>query len=162
MLSYIMYLIIKGWGFWLDSSGSVLRPVAGSCEHVNEPSDPIKSWELLSGERLLASKEGLGSIELHLLIWRYYTKCIGTPGKVWRYNVHCFAYCLGSLCGTERDSGEVSQPREQHRSGPLLRSNQFKLGKGVWSGFAKWSIRVRNARNNVSCQSRCHSNLSCY
>jgi len=31
----------------LDSSGSGQGPVAGSCEHGNEPSDSIKGWEFL-------------------------------------------------------------------------------------------------------------------
>jgi hypothetical protein len=34
-------------GYGLDSSGSGYRPVAGSCEHGNEPSGSIKFWEFL-------------------------------------------------------------------------------------------------------------------
>jgi hypothetical protein len=40
----------------LDPSGSGYRPVKGSCEHGNEPSDSIKFWEFvvwLSNCRLL-------------------------------------------------------------------------------------------------------------
>jgi hypothetical protein len=32
----------------LDSSGLGQGPVAGSCEHGNEPSDPIKCWNSLT------------------------------------------------------------------------------------------------------------------
>jgi hypothetical protein len=35
-----------GW-YGLDLSGSKYRPVEGSCEHGNEPSGPIKCWEVL-------------------------------------------------------------------------------------------------------------------
>jgi hypothetical protein len=33
---------------WLDSRSSGQRPMAGSCEHGNEPSGSIKCWEFLS------------------------------------------------------------------------------------------------------------------
>jgi hypothetical protein len=35
----------------LDASGSRQRPVAGSCEQGNEPSDSIKSGEFLASLR---------------------------------------------------------------------------------------------------------------
>jgi hypothetical protein len=48
--------------YGLDPSGSGLRQIAGSYEHGDKPSG---SWEILwVAERLLASKEWLGSIEL--------------------------------------------------------------------------------------------------
>jgi hypothetical protein len=34
-----------GWGYGLDSSGLGEKPVAGFCEHSNEPSGFIKWWE---------------------------------------------------------------------------------------------------------------------
>jgi hypothetical protein len=33
--------------YGLDSIGSGLGPVAGFCEHGNEPSGSIKCWEIL-------------------------------------------------------------------------------------------------------------------
>jgi hypothetical protein len=42
----------------LNSSGSGLILVEGSCEHGNEPSGSIKCWETLGiAERLAASEE---------------------------------------------------------------------------------------------------------
>jgi hypothetical protein len=38
--------------------------VDGSCEDGNEPSGSIECWEILQGQRLAASQEGLGSVEL--------------------------------------------------------------------------------------------------
>lgn len=35
---------LKEKGCGLDESGSGYGPVAGSCEHGNEPSDSIKGW----------------------------------------------------------------------------------------------------------------------
>jgi hypothetical protein len=35
-----------------------------SCEHSNEPSGSIKSWEILVAERLAASQEGLSFMKL--------------------------------------------------------------------------------------------------
>jgi hypothetical protein len=40
-------ILIRIGGCELDSVGSKLRPVAGSCEHGNEPSCYIKRWEIL-------------------------------------------------------------------------------------------------------------------
>jgi len=51
--------------YGLDSSGSREGPMAGSCEHGNEPSSSVKSRQslyYLSG--LLASQEGLYSMKL--------------------------------------------------------------------------------------------------
>jgi hypothetical protein len=44
-----LYLRVVGWGSYggLDSSGSGWRPVAGCCEHGNEPSGSIKGMEFL-------------------------------------------------------------------------------------------------------------------
>jgi hypothetical protein len=38
--------------------------VGGSCEHGNEPSDFMKCWEGLVDTQLVASREGLSSMEL--------------------------------------------------------------------------------------------------
>jgi hypothetical protein len=47
--------------------------VAGSCEHGNEPSIPIKCGEFLDWLRvLLASQEGLCSMELVGVLFRPY------------------------------------------------------------------------------------------
>jgi hypothetical protein len=40
-------ILIRIGGCELDSVGSKLGPVAGSCEHGNEPSCYIKCWEIL-------------------------------------------------------------------------------------------------------------------
>jgi hypothetical protein len=55
-----------GWMGWygLDKSGSGYGPVEGCCKHGNEPSGCIKCWEIL--ERLVASQEGLGFVELFI------------------------------------------------------------------------------------------------
>jgi hypothetical protein len=37
----------KGVNVWTGSSGSGLSPVAGFCEHDDEPSGSIKAWEFL-------------------------------------------------------------------------------------------------------------------
>jgi hypothetical protein len=50
---------------WTGLSSSGQGPVEGSSEHGNEPSGPIKHWEILGvAERLAASQEGLSSTEL--------------------------------------------------------------------------------------------------
>jgi hypothetical protein len=38
--------------------------VESSCEHDNEPSSPIKCWEVLVAEELVASEEGLRTMKL--------------------------------------------------------------------------------------------------
>jgi hypothetical protein len=56
-----------GWGIGLDSSGSVLRPVAGCCELGDERSDYIKCWEFTAW---LATTGLSRRTRLHFLILR--------------------------------------------------------------------------------------------
>jgi hypothetical protein len=62
--SVILTLMLKmlyGVVYRLDLSGLRYGPVAGFCEHGNEPSGSIKCWV---AEQLLASQEGLSSVGL--------------------------------------------------------------------------------------------------
>jgi hypothetical protein len=57
----------KGAGLeflYLESSFSEWNPVAGSCEHGDEISGPIKVMNVSLAGRILTSQEGLCSVEL--------------------------------------------------------------------------------------------------
>jgi len=64
----------------VDSFGSGHGPVAGSCEHGNEPSDSIKGGEFIDYLSDLACEGGLCYLELvYQLLGRRYSALLTLP-----------------------------------------------------------------------------------